>query len=68
MLRERGHGAALVGVARVDAALEALHKTALAPPRGSQTLFHSDRPLGSLGALARRASARGRSPWRQGWG
>ncbi len=50
MLRERGRGAVLVGVARVDAALEALLKAALAPPRGSETLFHTDRPLGSFGA------------------
>ena len=50
MLRERGRGAVLVGVARVDAALEALLKATLAPPRGSETLFHTDRPLGSFGA------------------
>ena len=50
MLRERGRGAVLVGVARVDAALEALLKAALAPPRGSESLFHTDRPLGSFGA------------------
>lgn len=68
MLRERGRGAVLVGVARVDAALEALLKAALAPPRGSESLFHTDRPLGSFGALARRASACGRSPWRRGLG
>jgi len=68
MLRERGRGAVLVGVARVDAALEALLKATLAPPRGSETLFHTDRPLGSFGALARRASACGRSPCRPGSG
>ncbi len=50
MLRERGRGAVLVGVARVDAALEALLKAALAPPCGSESLFHTDRPLGSFGA------------------
>ena len=50
MLRERGRGAVLVGVARVDAALEALLTAALAPLRGSETLFHTDRPLGSFGA------------------
>jgi hypothetical protein len=66
MLRERGRGAVLVGVARVDAALESLLCSALAPPRGSETLFHTDRPVGSFGALARRASACGRSPWRLG--
>jgi hypothetical protein len=32
------------------AALEALLTAALAPPRGSETLFHTDRPLGSFGA------------------
>jgi hypothetical protein len=37
-------------VARVDAALEALLKAALAPPRGCESLFHTDRPLGSFGA------------------
>jgi hypothetical protein len=51
MLRERGRGAVLVGVARVDAAMEALLTAALAPPRGSETLFHTDRPLGSFGAM-----------------
>ena len=50
MLRERGRGAVLVGVARVDAALEALLTSALAPPSGRETLFHTDRPLGSFGA------------------
>ena len=50
MLRERGRGAVLVGVARLDTALEVLLTAALAPPRGSETLLHADRPLGSLGA------------------
>ncbi|MFN9871052.1 MAG: hypothetical protein ACK55E_06390 [Cyanobacteriota bacterium] len=50
MLRERGRGAVLVGVARMDAALESLLCSALAPPLGSETLFHTDRPLGSFGA------------------
>jgi hypothetical protein len=50
MLRERGRGAVLVGVARLDTALDVLLKAALAPPRGSETLLHADRPLGSLGA------------------
>jgi hypothetical protein len=50
MLEERGRGAVLVGVARVDAALEVLLKAALAPPSGSETLFLTDRPLGSFGA------------------
>jgi hypothetical protein len=58
MLEERGRGAVLVGVARVDAALEHLLQ-ALMPPgqaRGDG-LFLPERPLGSLGAkvsLARR--------------
>jgi hypothetical protein len=50
MLRERGRGAVLVGVARLDTALEVLLRAALAPPRGSDTLLHGDRPLGSFGA------------------
>jgi hypothetical protein len=50
MLEERGRGAVLVGVARVDAALEVLLKAALAPPSGSEALFLTDRPLGSFGA------------------
>lgn len=57
MMSERGRGAVLVGGARVDAALEALLKAALAPPSGPETLYLTDRPLGSFGAriaLARR--------------
>ncbi|MCF8141502.1 MAG: hypothetical protein K9J75_10425 [Cyanobium usitatum Tobar12.5m-G36] len=50
MLEERGRGAVLVGVARVDAGLEVLLKAALAQPSGSETLFLTDRPLGSFGA------------------
>jgi hypothetical protein len=50
MLSERGRGAVLVGAARVDAALDVLLKAALAPPSGSETLFLTDRPLGSFGA------------------
>ncbi|MFM7649129.1 MAG: hypothetical protein ACKO50_13895 [Cyanobium sp.] len=50
MLSERGRGAVLVGAARVDAALEVLLKATLAPPSGSETLFPTDRPLGSFGA------------------
>ena len=58
MLQERGRGAVLVGVARVDAALEHLLQAlmASAPNRGDG-LFLPERPLGSLGdkvALARR--------------
>jgi hypothetical protein len=57
MMSERGCGAVLAGEARADAALEALLKAALAPPSGPETLFLTDRPLGSFGAriaLARR--------------
>ena len=50
MLSERGRGAVLVGVARVDAALEVLLKASLAPPSGDETLFTTDRPMGSFGA------------------
>jgi hypothetical protein len=50
MLEERWCGAVLVGVARVDAALESLLKAALPPPRSRETLFHAERPLGSFGA------------------
>ena len=58
MLEERGRGAVLVGVARVDAALEHLLQAVMAqaPARGDG-LFLPDRPLGSIGAkvaLARR--------------
>ena len=58
MLEERGRGAVLVGVARVDAALEHLLQAVMAPASGKgDGLFLPDRPLGSLGAkvaLARR--------------
>jgi hypothetical protein len=58
MLEERGRGAVLVGVARVDAALEHLLQAVMAPaPNRGDGLFLPDRPLGSLGAkvaLARR--------------
>jgi hypothetical protein len=58
MLEERGRGAVLVGVARVDAALEHLLQALMAPaPIRGDGLFLPDRPLGSLGAkvaLARR--------------
>jgi hypothetical protein len=60
MLEERGRGAVLVGVARVDAALEHLLQALMAPALESgrgDGLFMPDRPLGSLGAkvaLARR--------------
>jgi len=59
MLEERGRGAVLVGVARVDTALEHLLEAVMAPVVGKSDggLFLPDRPLGSLGAkvaLARR--------------
>lgn len=51
MLQERGRGAVLVGVARVDAALERLLQAVLLPTAGrSDSLFQADRPLGSFGA------------------
>jgi hypothetical protein len=51
MLEERGRGAVLVGVARVDAALERLLLAVLLPSPGrSDALFQPDRPLGSFGA------------------
>ncbi len=51
MLEERGRGAVLVGVARVDAALEHLLQAVMAPVPGKRDdLFLPDRPLGSLGA------------------
>ena len=51
MLQERGRGAVLVGVARVDASLERLLKAVLLPsPSGRDALFQPDRPLGSFGA------------------
>lgn len=58
MLEERGRGAVLVGVARVDTALEHLLQVLMFPgPIAGDGLFLPDRPLGSLGAkvaLARR--------------
>lgn len=51
MMSERGRGAVLVGVARVDAALERLLQAILLPAIGStDTFFQPDRPLGSFGA------------------
>jgi hypothetical protein len=51
MLEERGRGAVLVGVARVDAALESLLQAVLLPAAGAtDTFFQPDRPLGSFGA------------------
>ncbi len=58
MLEERGRGAVLVGVARVDTAIEHLLQAVMTPGDDRRdSLFQPDRPLGSLGAkvaLARR--------------
>lgn len=51
MLDERGRGAVLVGVARVDVALERLLQAVLLPAPGpTDSFFQPDRPLGSFGA------------------
>ena len=51
MLEERGRGAVLVGVARVDVALERLLQAVLLPaPAPTDSFFQPDRPLGSFGA------------------
>ena len=51
MLQERGRGAVLVGVARVDAALEHLLQAVMIPsPSRDDALFRPEGPLGSLGA------------------
>jgi hypothetical protein len=51
MLQERGRGAVLVGVARVDVALERLLQSVLLPSPGpTDSFFQPDRPLGSFGA------------------
>ena len=51
MLEERGRGAVLVGVARVDAALERLLQAVMAADtKRDDHLFRPDAPLGSLGA------------------
>ena len=58
MLEERGRGAVLVGVARVDTALEHLLLAVMTPVTAKgDALFLPERPLGSIGAkvaLARR--------------
>ena len=60
MLEERGRGAVLVGVARVDAALEHLLQAVLAPATAkNEGLFLPDRPLGSIGAKVALASRMG---------
>lgn len=60
MLEERGRGAVLVGVARVDAALEHLLQ-AVMPVASSKDdgLFLPERPLGSIGAKVALASRLG---------
>jgi len=60
MGEERGRGAVLVGVARVDAALEHLPQALMttAPARGDG-LFLPERPLGSIGAKLALASRLG---------
>jgi hypothetical protein len=60
MLEERGRGAVLVGVARVDTALEHLLQAVMGPaPAKGDGLFLPERPLGSLGAKAALASRLG---------
>ena len=60
MLEERGRGAVLVGVARVDAALEHLLQAVMAPAASKNDgLFLPDRPLGSIGAKVALASRLG---------
>jgi hypothetical protein len=60
MLEERGRGAVLVGVARVDTALEHLLQAVMGPaPAHGDGLFLPERPLGSLGAKAALASRLG---------
>ena len=60
MLEERGRGAVLVGVARVDAALEHLLQAGLVPATAKNDgLFLPDRPLGSIGAKVALASRMG---------
>jgi hypothetical protein len=60
MLEERGRGAVLVGVARVDAALEHLLQAVMSPATSkSDGLFLPERPLGSIGAKVALASRLG---------
>lgn len=60
MLEERGRGAVLVGVARVDAALEHLLQAVMTPASvKGNSLFLPDRPLGSIGAKVALASRLG---------
>lgn len=60
MLEERGRGAVLVGVARVDASLEhLLQAVMITAPGRSDDLFLPERPLGSIGAKVALASRLG---------
>jgi hypothetical protein len=60
MVEERGRGAVLVGVARVDAALEHLLQAVMIPATAKgDGLFLPDRPLGSIGAKVALASRLG---------
>ena len=60
MLEERGRGAVLVGVARVDAALEHLLQAVMTPATAKgDGLFLPERPLGSIGANVALASRLG---------
>jgi hypothetical protein len=60
MMEERGRGAVLVGVARVDSALEHLLEAVMTPGLSkSDRLFLPDKPLGSLGAKVALASRLG---------
>jgi hypothetical protein len=62
MLEERGRGAVLVGVARVDVALERLLQAVLLPTPGpTDSFFQPDRPLGSFGARITLAARMGQS-------
>ena len=58
MLEERGRGAVLVGVARMDAALEHVLQAVMAPaPNRGDGLFLPDRPLGARCQLRRRLAS-----------
>jgi len=60
MLEERGRGAVLVGVARVDSALEHLLQAVMTPATAKgDGLFLPERPLGSIGAKVALASRLG---------
>ena len=60
MLEERSRGAVLVGVARVDAALEHLLQAVMTPATAKgDGLFLPERPLGSIGAKVALASQLG---------